>query len=62
MDGLILRQFGLDGIEETDELLMPMTLHVAADDGAIENIEGGKQGGGAMALVIMGHGATTTLL
>lgn len=42
-DGLILRQFCLNGIEETDELLMPMTLHVAADYGAIENIEGGKQ-------------------
>nr|AFJ91408.1 NGRIS-9 transposase [Sinorhizobium meliloti] len=31
--------------------------------GATENIEGVKQGGGAMALVIMGrHRATTTLL
>jgi len=27
-----------------------VTLHVAADDNAVENIEGGEQGGGAVAL------------
>ncbi|MBP2444081.1 hypothetical protein JOH51_001520 [Rhizobium leguminosarum] len=36
--------------------------HVAADDGAVENIQGSKKCGGAVALVIMGHRAGTTLL
>jgi hypothetical protein len=35
--------------------LMPVALHIAADDGAIENVEGGEQGGGAVSLVVMGH-------
>src|ERR1700747_1156541 len=34
---------------------MPMTLHVAADDGAIENVERGEQCGRAVALVVVGH-------
>ncbi len=41
---------------------MPVTLHVAADHRAIENIEGSKQGSGAMALVIMGHHAAPALI
>lgn len=32
VDGLILRQLGLYGIEEANEFLMPVALHVAADD------------------------------
>ena len=31
------RHLRLDGIEEADELLVPMALHVAADDGAVED-------------------------
>jgi transposase len=53
VDGFIMRQFRLNCVEETDEFLMPVTRHVAADHRAVEHIEGGKQGGGAMALVIM---------
>ena len=33
------RDLLLDRIEETDELLVAMVLHVAADDGAIEDVE-----------------------
>jgi hypothetical protein len=33
---------GLDGVQEADELLMAMVLHVAADDGAIQHVEGGE--------------------
>src|SRR4029453_3055709 len=62
VDGLILRQFRLNRVEEPDEFLMPMTLHVATDHRAVENIEGGKQGRGSMALIIMGHRPTTALL
>jgi hypothetical protein len=33
----------LDRIEEADELLMPVTLHAAADDRAVEHIKRGEQ-------------------
>src|SRR4029077_9201428 len=55
MDRLSLGNLRVDLTEEADELLMPMTLHVAADDGAIENIERGEQCGRAVALVVVGH-------
>jgi hypothetical protein len=41
----------INGVEEADELLMAAALHVAADDGAIEHVESGKQCGGAVTLV-----------
>ena len=41
---------------------MAMALHVAADDGAVEDVEGGEQGRGAMAFVVVGHGAEAPLL
>src|SRR5262245_680013 len=57
VDGLSLRHLRFDGVEEPDKLLMPMALHVATDNGAIKHVEGSKQRGGAMPLVIMRHGA-----
>jgi hypothetical protein len=56
------RHLGLDGVEEADELLMSVALHVAADDGAVEHVEGGEQGGGAVPLLIVRHGAGASLL
>ena len=44
------RNVTLDGVEEADELVMPMTLHAASDHGAVEHVEGGEQRGGAVAL------------
>ena len=44
-----------DGIEEADELPMPVVLHVAADDGAVEDIESGEQRGRAVTFVVVGH-------
>jgi hypothetical protein len=41
---------------------MAAALHVAADERAVEHVEGGKQCGGAVALVIVGHGAGPSLL
>jgi hypothetical protein len=38
VDFLSRRHLRLDGIEESDELLMAMMLHVAADDGAVEDV------------------------
>src|SRR6266566_6429081 len=57
MDRLSCWDLGFDGVEEADELLVPMALHVSTDDGAVEHVEGGEQGGGAVTLVIMGQGA-----
>ena len=62
VDGLVGRQFGFDGVEEPDELLMPVTLHVAADHRSIEDIERGEQGGGAISLVVVGHGRPAATL
>ena len=45
----------LDRIEEADELLVAMVLHVAADDGAIEDVEGCEQRGGAVTFVVARH-------
>ena len=42
MDCLSRRHLRLDGIEEADELLVPVALHVAADDGAVEDVEGSE--------------------
>ena len=41
---------------------MAVALHAAADDRAVEHVEGGEQRGGAVALVVMGHGAGAALL
>src|ERR1700688_701674 len=55
VDRLSLGDLRLDFVEESDELLMPMTVHVAADDGAVENVKRGKQRGSAVALVVVRH-------
>src|SRR5258707_12338487 len=55
MDGLSLGNLRVDLIEEADELLMSMVLHVAADDGANATSECGKQRGGTVALVSARH-------
>lgn len=44
---------GTDAIEEADEFLMPMALNVWADHRSIDDIEGGKQGCGSVACVIV---------
>lgn len=56
VDDLALRRGALDRGEKADELLMPMLLHAAADDGSVQNIERGEQGGRAVSLVVVGHG------
>ena len=59
---LASRDLALDGVEEADELLMSVALHAAADDITLQNVEGGEQGGRAVALVVVGHGPGATLL
>ena len=53
MDGLVGGHFCLDGVEEADELLMPVPLHIAADHRAIEHVERGEQRRRAVALVVV---------
>ena len=55
MDHLTGRHLAFDGVEKADELLVTVLLHTTTDDRAVENVEGGEQGGGAVALVIVGH-------
>src|SRR4249920_1528280 len=57
MDDLAGPDSALDGVEELDELLVGMARHAAADDRPVEDVEGGEQGGCAVALIIVGHGA-----
>src|SRR5260221_12712636 len=55
VDRLSLGNVRVDLIEEADEFLMPMALHVAAGNGAVQDIERGEQRGGAVALVVVRH-------
>ena len=56
VDQLADGDLALDGVEEADELLMGVLLHAAAEDRAVQDVEGGEEGGRAMALVVVGHG------
>src|SRR5271156_3289746 len=51
----------VDGPQEAQELVMAVALHALSDHRTGGDIERGKQGSGAMALVIMRHGAGSTL-
>ena len=55
VDRLSRRHLRFDGIEEADKLLVPMVLHVATDDGAIEDVESGEERSRAMTFVVVGH-------
>ena len=59
MDRFSLRHPCLDGVEEADELLVAVALHVMPDDGAIEDVEGGEQRGCAVPFVVVRHRAGT---
>ena len=56
------RHLTFDGIEKPDKLLMPVMLHAAANDLALQHVERGKQGGCAVPLVIVGHRPATPAL
>ena len=47
VDRLSRRHLRFDGIEEADELLVPVALYVATEDGAVEAVESGEQRGRA---------------
>ena len=50
VDRLAFRHFALDGVEEADELLMAMALHIAANHLAVEYVERREQCRGAVSL------------
>ena len=56
VDHLAGRHRGLEALG-TDEILMPVVRHAAADNLAFEHVEGGKQRRRAIALVVVGHRA-----
>jgi hypothetical protein len=62
LDDLADRNLRLDVVEKSNEFLMAMTLHVAAGDRAVEDVEGGEQRRGAVPLVIVCHGSEPALL
>ena len=62
VDRLLGRHLRLDGIEEADEFLVPVALHVAADDGTVENVESREQRGRAVTFVVVGHRSGAPLL
>src|SRR5450631_3110313 len=62
VDRLLDRHLRLDGIEEADEFLVPVALHVAADDGTVEDVESGEQRGRTVTFVVMGHRSSAALL
>src|SRR3546814_1250293 len=61
VDGLVSGHLGFDRVQEPDELLMPVPLHVAADHGTIQDIERGEQGRGPVALVVRSEEHTSEL-
>ena len=52
----------LDGVEEADELLVPVAHHIAADNSAVEDVEGREQCRCAMTLIVVGHRSGAALL
>ena len=62
VDHLAGRHGGLDLVEEADELLMPVALHVAADHRAVQHVERGEQRRRAVPDVVVGHRPGPTLL
>jgi hypothetical protein len=56
-----LRRLPVDGPQEAQELLMAVAFHALPDHRTAGDIERGKQGSGAMALVVVRHGAGSAL-
>lgn len=62
VDDLAGRDFALEGVEEADELLMAMALHVAPEHLAGQHVERREERGRAVAFVVVGHGRAASLL
>ena len=42
MDDLVFGDLSIDHVQETDELLVPVALHIASDHGPVEDVQGGE--------------------
>jgi hypothetical protein len=64
VDRFLDRYLRLNGIEEADVLLVPMALHVAADDGTVEDVGSSEQRGRTVEVefVVVGHRSGTARL
>ena len=62
MQGLALGNLPDQSDEEPQPFLVPMPRQAGGEEGALRDIEGGEERGGAMALVVVGHRATPALL
>jgi hypothetical protein len=62
VDDLADLHLRLDGVQKSNEFLRTMTLHVTADNRAVEDVEGGEQRRGAVPLVVVRHGSEPALL
>lgn len=62
MDCLVRRHLALDAVEEADELLMAVALHVLCDDRAVQHVEGSEERRCAVPLVVACHRAGAALL
>src|SRR5258708_38049276 len=52
----------IDLLEKVEKLSMPMTRHASSDDLAVQHVQRCEQGRGAVALVVVAHGAGAALL
>lgn len=62
MEGEVGRRLAVDLIKKTDKLLMPVARHAVADHLAVKHAQCRKQGGRAMAFVVMRHGSASAAL
>jgi hypothetical protein len=58
----MLRRLGINPAQELEPLLVAMSRHALADHPAGGDVEGGEQGGGAVALIVVRHGPTAAFL
>ena len=62
VDGLVGRNLSVDHVQEANELLVPVALHIASDYRPVEHIQSGEECRCAVAFVVVGHGAHTSFL
>jgi len=62
VQGFPARKFAIHAAQKLQEFLMPVPLVEIADDLALQQVEGGEKRGGAVALIVVGHGAAASRL
>src|SRR3989304_4704945 len=62
VQGFLARELGIESLEKLQKLLMPMPRIALADHPAFDDLQGGKQRRGAVAVIVVRVGATATAL